>query len=167
LQACDLEESLLGPEELEEDDPDRFRCTQDGNHLMCPFQCDQCHFYNIQQRRPGAKAQDKVLLMCIRRANLDAFWSREMVTVLANRREGARVLSVSARLGVDHPYPVRHPFEVDDSFGMLIACQSLLRSLDPGRNTDTIQFETMQKAVIALFELLPQLANGHRMDNNC
>jgi hypothetical protein len=112
---------------------------------MCPFQCDHCHFYNIQQRRPGSKVQDEVLLMCIRRANLDAFWSKETATVSANRREGARVLSVSARLGVDHPYPERHPFEVDDSFGMLIACQSLLRSLDPGKNTDTIQFETMRK----------------------
>jgi hypothetical protein len=49
LQACDLEESLLGPEELEEEDPNRFRTARDGDHLMCPFQCDDCHFYNIQK----------------------------------------------------------------------------------------------------------------------
>ena len=145
LQSCDLEESLLGPEEMEEDDPSRFKCARDGDHLMCPFQCDSCHFFNIQRRRPGAKAQDEVLMMCIRRANLDAFWSRETATVLANRREGARVLSVSARLGIDQPYPKREPFGVCDSFGMMIACQSLLRSLDPGKNTDTVQFETMRK----------------------
>jgi hypothetical protein len=48
LQSCDLEESLLGPEELEEDDPNRFKCARDGDHLMCPFQCIVCHFYNIQ-----------------------------------------------------------------------------------------------------------------------
>jgi hypothetical protein len=135
----------MGPEELEEDDPDRFKCARNGDHLMCPFQCDSCHFYNIQRRDPGAKAQDEVLLMCIRRASLDAFWSRESSTVLANLREAGRVLSVCARLGVDQPYPDRGHFEITDSFGMMIACQSLLRSLDPGKNADTIQFETMRK----------------------
>jgi hypothetical protein len=34
---------------------------------------------------------------------------------------------------------------VDDSFRMLITCQSLLRSLDAGQNAETIQFETMRK----------------------
>lgn len=101
LRAWDLEESIVGPEELEEDDPDRFKCARDGNHLMCPFQCDLSHFYNIQRRWPGAKVQDGVLLMCICQANLDAFWSQESTTVfLANRREASRVLSVCARLGL-------------------------------------------------------------------
>lgn len=145
LQTSDLEDSFLGPESLEEDDPERFRRARDGDHLMCPFQCDGCHFYNIQQRRPGTRVQDEVLMMCIRRANLDAFWSRETATVTANRREGARVLSGSARLGLDQPYPDRKPFPVGDSFGMAIACQSLIRSLDAGRNTATVQFETMRK----------------------
>jgi hypothetical protein len=147
LQACDLEESLLGPDELEEDDPNRFKAARDGDHLMCPFQCDDCHFLNIQKRRSGARPQDSVLLMCIRCANLDAIWSRESATVVAaNLREGARALGLCARLGIDHPYPERRPFEVNDSFGMLLACQSLLRSLvDPGKNADTVQYETMRK----------------------
>jgi hypothetical protein len=88
LQAADLDDCFLGPDSLEEDDPDHFRCGRDGDHLMCPFQCDDCFlFYNIQHHRPGAKVQDKVLMMCIHRANLDAFWSREPATVHANRRE--------------------------------------------------------------------------------
>ena len=145
LQVADLDESLLDTSELEEDDPDRFKYARDGDHMMCPFQCDTCHFYNIQGRRPGTKTQDDVLMMCIRRANLDAFWSRETSTVEANRREGIRVLGLSARLGVDNPYPKCTTFPVDDSFGMLIACESLLRSLDLGVNTKTIQFETMRK----------------------
>lgn len=145
LQVADLDESLLGTSELEDDDPDRFKCARDGDHMMCPFQCDMCHFYNLQGRRPGIKPQDDVLMMCIRRANLDAFWSRESATVEANRREGIRVLGLSARLGIDDPYPERRTFPVTDSFGMLVACQSLLRSLDLGINTRTIQFETMRK----------------------
>jgi hypothetical protein len=104
LQATDLDESFLGEEGLEEDDPNWFKCGRDGYHLMCPFQCDLCHFRNIQGRRPGAKVQDNVLLMCIRRANLDAFWSRETATVDANHREGARVRSGSKRLGLDIIY---------------------------------------------------------------
>jgi hypothetical protein len=66
LQTADLDESILGVEMLEEDDPDRFKCGRDGDHLMCPFQCDTCHFFNIQGKRPGVKSQDDVLLMCIR-----------------------------------------------------------------------------------------------------
>jgi hypothetical protein len=145
LRAWHLEDSIMGPEELEEDNPDRFKCARNGDHLMCPFQCNLCHFYNIQRRGPGAKVQDEVLLMCIWRASLDAFWSRESSTVLANLRESGRVLSVCARLGVDQLYPERGPFEIGDLFGMMIACQSLLRSLAPGKNTDMIQFETMRK----------------------
>ena len=145
LQVHDLEESLMGPDALEEDDPMCFRCVHIGDHLMCPFQCDQCHFYNLQRQRPGAKPQDEVLLMCIRHANLDAFWSRESAMVQANLQEGNRAQSLTAHLGLGSPYPACWAFDVDDSFGMLIACQSLLRSLDVGRNTKTIQFETTRK----------------------
>ena len=76
---------------------------------------------------------------------MDAFWSRESATILANRREATRVLSVCARLGIDQPYPDRAPFVVADTFGMMIACRSLLRSLDAGKNSDTIHVETMRK----------------------
>jgi hypothetical protein len=48
-------------------------------------------------------------------------------------------------LGFDHLCPECLPFPVTNSFGMSIACQSLLCSLDSGINTRTIQFETMWK----------------------
>jgi hypothetical protein len=130
---------------LEDDDPMHFKCARDGDHLMCPFQCDHCHFYNLQGWRPGIKPQDEVLLMCIRQANLDAFWARETATIVANQRKGSRARSLSARLGIDSPYPERRAFAVEDSFGMLTACQLLLRSLDAGQNAETIQFEMMRK----------------------
>jgi hypothetical protein len=145
LQAADLDESFLGAEMLEEDDPNCFKWAWEGDHLMCPFQCDTCHFYNIQKQQPGAKVQDNVLLMCIRHAILDSFWSRESATVESNCREAARMHSGGERLGLDMPYPKRLAFPTEDSFGMAIACQTLLHSLDGGRNAATIQFETMQK----------------------
>ena len=63
----------------------------------------------------------------------------------ANRREGARMRSGAERLGLDMPYPERCAFPMEDSFGMAIACQTPLRSLDGGKNAATIQFETMRK----------------------
>jgi hypothetical protein len=82
----------MGAAELEDDDPMWFKCARDGDHLMCQFQCDTCHFfYNLQKRQPGAKSQDEVLLlMCIWWANLDAFWSHESATVQANQCKGNR-----------------------------------------------------------------------------
>ena len=157
LQVWDLDKHLLGPETLEEEDPRQFRWAREGDHLMCPFQCNQCHFMNIQKRRLGVRAQDEVLLMCICCwANLDAFWSRERATVMVNQREVIRVQCMCAHLGIEEPYPARGPFEVVNNLGMMIACQSLLRSLDWGKNTEAIQFKTMHaEATFALFEFLP------------
>jgi hypothetical protein len=53
---------------------------------MGVFQCDTCHFRNIQKRDPGSSHTDATMLRCIRRANLDTFWSRETSTVLATGR---------------------------------------------------------------------------------
>ena len=56
-------------EELEGvNDPDmelRFKQARNGDNLMCPFQCDLCHFRNIQFRDPeggkrGAAKQSPV-----------------------------------------------------------------------------------------------------------
>jgi hypothetical protein len=77
LHANDLDDAVLRSEQLESDDPDRFRKARDGDHLMCPFQCDVCHFRNIQGRSPSEDHHDKLFMLCIRRANLDALWSRE------------------------------------------------------------------------------------------
>jgi hypothetical protein len=144
LQASDLDDAVLGSEQLETDDPDRFRQARDGDHLMCPFQCDDCHFRNIQGRSPVDDHHDKLFLMCIRRANLDALWSREAGTVRANRGRFNKVMGLSEMLALENPYPERGPYPQEDSFGMKIACLLLLRSLDAGINADTIQYETMR-----------------------
>eukprot|EP00978_Attheya_sp_CCMP212_P018428 scaffold50453_cov30-Attheya_sp.AAC.1 len=92
--------------------------AREGDHLMCPFQCDMCHFVNIKKRYPTHLPGDDALLLCIRRANLDAFWSRESSTVYHNSREAQRVIRSSAILGTQGGYPSRGPFPVNDSFGM-------------------------------------------------
>ena len=43
------------------------------------------------------------------------------------------------------PWPTSGPFPIADAQGMTQAVMCLMRSLDPGRNTETIQFNTMRK----------------------
>ena len=74
----------------------RHRQGRHGDHLICPFQCDECHFLNIMSRRPVPdKAEDVRMLNAIRRANLDAFWSREPPTVTKNLQDARRAVRIS------------------------------------------------------------------------
>jgi hypothetical protein len=133
-------------EDDKEADKTRYKVARDGDHLMMCFQCDGCHFRNVQGRDPQGSAEDDLLLLAIRRATLDSFWSREASTVEGNLREGRRIDRVAAQLGIEDPYGVpRGPFPLADTWGMRAACASLVRSLDPGINAATIQHGTMRK----------------------
>ena len=49
-----------------------------GIILCALFMCDLCHFRRLKWRDPdSSQASDELTLLCIRRANLDAFWARE------------------------------------------------------------------------------------------
>jgi hypothetical protein len=75
-----------------------------------------------------------------------------MATVEANQQEVVQVINRSARLGLDQPYPEQEPF-------IWIARQSLLQSLDNGKNAQTISFEMMEKLqshYSNLYHTLPQ-----------
>jgi hypothetical protein len=52
LVATDLEEALVNDEAMEDEASMRFREARDGDHLMCPFQCDDCQFWNRFKRDP-------------------------------------------------------------------------------------------------------------------
>ncbi len=52
-----------GDAPLQANNTDRFLTARAGGHLLCPFQCDLCHFCNIQGRDPLAtKPTDSRLL---------------------------------------------------------------------------------------------------------
>jgi hypothetical protein len=78
-------------------DKDRFLTGRNGDHFMGVFQCDLCHFRNIQKRDPDSSLQDALMLRCIRRANLDSFWARETATVLATGREMRQIARADCR----------------------------------------------------------------------
>jgi hypothetical protein len=124
-------------------DEKRFRVARNGDNLMCPFQCDMCHFQNIQKRDPiPGNRKDKLLLQCIRRASLDAFWGREPSTVRANLRGAKRLEEIGDTVGILAVSPPMGPYSTEDTFGMGLAVCILLRTLDPGKTEALIQFST-------------------------
>ena len=134
--------------EVDDRDADRFRTARDGDHLMCPFQCDRCHFRNLEGRDPAEQnGRDQAYLVCIRRANLDAFWAREASTVTSNLREGRKMMEKLdvLRVNVGRNLPRMGPWPVEDSFGMMIAVATLMRTLDPGRTEATVQYDTARR----------------------
>ena len=53
--------------------------------MITNFQCDKCHSRNIQGGDSDSLAdKDVVLMVVIRRATLDYFWSRGTVTIKGN-----------------------------------------------------------------------------------
>jgi hypothetical protein len=93
---------------VNEEDRNWFGVARPGYHLFCPFQCELCHFRNLQGRSPmeGArKLGDTELLKCLRRVNLDAFWSREPSTISHNMGKVSRALHIAHELGTRDPPP--------------------------------------------------------------
>jgi hypothetical protein len=147
LKPTDLEDSLVDPEELGMvEDENRFKEARNGDHLMCPFQCDECVFENMQQRSSGTSCKDELTMMCIRRCILDSFWARERGTVGKNLGEVIRYKRICEELGIRQPFPLaRGPFPHEDKQGYAVAAVFVRRTLDPGKNTPTIQYETARK----------------------
>ena len=131
--------------DLPQKEDDMYAVARDGDTCMVPFQCDLCHFRNLMGRDPllGNIADDESLCL-IRRANLDAFWSRTSNTVSTNLRNLQTVKNWGGDLGLNL-LPDTGPFELQDDFGMGIAMVILKKSLQPGRNGKFVQFNTVRR----------------------
>ena len=147
LRMKDLDDCLVDESDPHFEDEDRFRTARDGDDLMVPFQCDDCHFENITGRMPTQWShRDALLLTCIRRATLDSFWSRERSTVASNLGQGFKYQGIMDTLGLGHrALRPKGPWPKEDVWGIKEACALLLRSKDKGEHADTIQFETMRQ----------------------
>ena len=125
-----------------------------GDHLMCPFQCELCHFRNVEGTDPGTGHEGhSFLLLCMRRANIDAFWARKSSTVRSNLYEVRRLTRSCTRFGVRYPVGTkfaRGPCPLDDEWGMMLACGLLERTLDSGRNSITVQYATARRLQAAV-----------------
>eukprot|EP00978_Attheya_sp_CCMP212_P013320 scaffold33445_cov54-Attheya_sp.AAC.2 len=118
----------------------KFLEGRKGDHLMVPFQCDECHFRNITGRNPTSwKASDSEMLEFTRRANLDAFWDRSRNTVSSNLSDAWRMENMGKRLGMRPMAPPMGPFPLKDIMGMRFAIAILDRSLGVGQNEEFVQ----------------------------
>jgi hypothetical protein len=91
--------------------------TPDSNPLEAAmaFQCDGCHFVNIKKRHSVATSQkDKFLLVLIRVASIDAFWSVEPSTVATNSSQARRMEAIGEECGMDSVSPPLGPFRIED-----------------------------------------------------
>ena len=151
----------MDADDLVDEDPKRFVEARDGDFMMCPFQCDWCHFFNINGRLPNDSYEmDKLQMMSIRRAILDSFWSRERSTVEQNRREGMRYLLEARTMGILRPYPPRGPYPTRDIWGVGTAVVLLMRSLAKGKHAATIQYETARKVRSHVSNFIHTVPNG-------
>jgi hypothetical protein len=129
-------------------DETRFMEARAGDHLMTQFQCETCHFRNIMGRDPltDISAGDRELMGDLRRALLDAFWSREPPTVKGNLIEAVRGERYGDRTGMPSVTPEMGPFPLEDTSGMKAALAVLDRSLDKGKHAEFVQWDTFRKA---------------------
>jgi hypothetical protein len=136
-------------------DKNKILSARNGDHLMCPFQCDMCHFKNLKGRDPlRGDYTDRNLLTAIRRSNLDAFWGRASSTVAGNlntMRNIVRTMRDKYGVSSDSRYfPPQGPHPIEDTFGMFAACVMLEHSLNSGINEANIQFGTIRETRSAL-----------------
>lgn len=110
-----------------------YRVGQNGNHLVTVFQCDTCIFINLACWLPLSHSPcNNLTICCIRQANLDSMWGREMSTVRSTAQLVQKTVTLSAGLGIEPEYPALGPFPVSDQLGYGVAVALLLKSLEPG-----------------------------------
>ena len=124
-----------------------YQEAREGDALLTPFECDLCVFRRLRGKDPVlGRQQDRFLLDLIRRANLDAFWSRARSTVAQNLSKVKLLLEFSKTAEVDSLFMSRQPFPMKDHCGYELAVATLQYSRRPGKHTqDYTQFDTIRK----------------------
>jgi hypothetical protein len=123
-----------------------FLVAREGNHLFCPFECDECCFHRLRGKSSVADNDgDNTLLAYIRRANLDAFWARRPGTISGLRMLFREQVEVGEAFGFEM-FPPLGPFGRNYQSGMGAAIGILARSQRPGRDEDKLKFSSARKA---------------------
>ena len=93
----------------------RHQVARNGDHLMISFLCNLCHFRNLKGLDSG-KGDDGIKLpRTIRRATINAFWTREHSTVEATRRYSKRIVELSQSLDLSNALLEMKPFILNDT----------------------------------------------------
>ena len=139
--------------ETEEKLATRFAQGRNGDYLMgIPFECDLCHFRNVAERDPvSGNAKDDFTLVCIRRACLDACWSRETSTVTGNLGRLQRdYYDTIGATSINNLLPPLGNRTIRDRVGMAVAAATLNATLRKGKYGDHLQWDTMRRTPTSL-----------------
>ena len=119
------------------------------------FQGALCHLLNMKGRDLNERSDKyEILIVAIRRASLDKFWSREPVTVRVNLTM-IRNMGAMAReeIRLEYCFPTLGHYLIKDEVGMGVACVALRISLRRGRYVGNIQWDSMRKGPTAWVNL--------------
>jgi hypothetical protein len=124
-----------------------FKMARKGDDLLVQFECDWCVFGKLRKKAPDPTRQKDILLMaCIRRANLDAFWSRAGSTANSQASLIRKGISLSDEVGLDPPYHEPGPLPTFDHCGYGVAIQMLMKSREAGRyHNSHQQWDTIRR----------------------
>ena len=132
-------------------DVDAFKKARRGDDLMVQFECDWCVFAKLKKKLPDLTIATDVLLMaCIRRATLDAFWSRAGSTVNGQATLIQKGMALSKLVGLEPPYLEPGPLPAYDHCGYGVAIQLLLKSREAGKyHSSHQQWDTVRRMSVA------------------
>ena len=125
-----------------------YHKARDGDSLTVSFECDLCILRKLKSCDPLAGSpQDKHLMACIRRMNLDAFWSWATATVKGNMGKSRQMVYFSETVGLSGPFIHEGPFPNFDHCGYEVAINMILHSTNRGRyRVYHGQYDTIRKA---------------------
>ena len=111
------------------------------------FECDLCVFRKLRKVSPDVSLHaDRLLLACIRRINVDDFWSRATSTVESNCHRVADSIRLTATVSLVGPCASEGPFPASDNFGYEVAIIIVFSLRLSGRhNSEHTQWETIRK----------------------
>ena len=114
---------------------------------MVPFECDLCVFRKLRKHSPDrSQSEQRLLLACMRRMILDAFWSRASPTVRGNRDNARMAMELSRLVGLSGTAVHDGPLPDYDHCGYEVAIQMLLKSRSPGKHSkEHCQFDAIRK----------------------
>ena len=106
-----------------------FKRARWGDDLMVQFEYDWCLFTQLKNKLPDPTITTDILLMsCIRRATLDAFWSRAGSTVNGQATLVQKGIALSKLVGLESLDLEPRPLPAFDYCGYGGAIQLLLKS---------------------------------------
>jgi hypothetical protein len=121
--------------------------TRDANCTLIPFECNLCIFRKLTKTKsPDTRnSQHSLLIACIRRINLDSFWSRSTASVQGNRDNRKQELALSLLVGLEGPYSHEEPYPSFDHMGYKVAMHMILMSRRKEKHSPThLQLDTIR-----------------------